>query len=129
MRNPKVKNLVANYRKNTLEIRLQEGRKSREYSLPFAVLKGGRHIGNRNRFTRLEIDKELGSQGVGYQLEDGTRGDFPADFVLYYCDPAYDWSPINQLKRALKDKLQASDRKSTRLNSSHSDRSRMPSSA
>ena len=42
-------------------------------------------------------------------LEDGTRGDLPADFVLYFCDPAYDWSPINQLKRVLRDKLDASE--------------------
>jgi hypothetical protein len=27
---------------------------------------------------------------------------------LYYCDPSYHWSPINQLKRALKDKLGSS---------------------
>ena len=42
-------------------------------------------------------------------LSDGTRGDLPADFVLYCCDPTYDWSPINQLNRALRDKLDASD--------------------
>ena len=39
---------------------------------------------------------------------DGARGDLPADFVLYYCDPTYDWSPINQLKRALRERLYAS---------------------
>ena len=33
----------------------------------------------------------------------------PADFVLYVCDPSYDWSPINQLKRALRDRLSRSD--------------------
>ncbi len=38
-------------------------------------------------------------------MEDGTRGDFPADLVLYYSDPTYQWSPINQLKRALKSKI------------------------
>jgi len=27
---------------------------------------------------------------------------------LYYCDPTYDWAPVNQLKRALRDKLDAS---------------------
>ena len=47
-------------------------------------------------------------RGLLLRSRDGTRGDFPADLVLYYCDPAYDWSPINQLKRALKDKLAAS---------------------
>src|SRR5690242_18883715 len=30
------------------------------------------------------------------------RAPFPADLLLYYCDSTYDWSPINQLKRALK---------------------------
>ena len=46
-----------------------------------------------------------GNQGVSFVLEDGSRGDFPADFVLYHCDPTCDWSPITQLKKALKDKL------------------------
>ena len=41
-------------------------------------------------------------------MEDGTRGNFPADFVLYHCDPTYDWAPVNQLKKALKDKIGAS---------------------
>lgn len=50
----------------------------------------------------------MGNQAASYVLEDGSRGDFPADFVLYYCEPTYDWSPINQLKRALKDKLDTS---------------------
>ena len=108
MRNPKFKKVIANYKKNTLEITLQDGRKSKDYSLPFAVLKAKRPIGNNNRVAAIEIDKELGSQGVAYQLDDGTKGDFPADFVLYYCDPTYDWSPLNQLKRALKDKVHAS---------------------
>jgi hypothetical protein len=31
--------------------------------------------------------------------------DFPSDLVLYYRDPTYDWSPINQLKRFLKGEL------------------------
>jgi hypothetical protein len=59
----------------------------------------------QNRFSRIKIDKELDSQAASFVLEDGTKGSFPADLVLYYCDPAYDWSPINQLKRALKNKL------------------------
>ena len=109
MRNPKFKEITPNYKKNTLEIVLQEGRKSKSYSLPFAVLKCRKKIGKSNRITLLLIDKELANQSVSYELEDGSHGDFPADFVLYYCDPTYNWSPINQLKRALKDKVQASN--------------------
>jgi len=109
MRNPKFKEITPNYRKSTLDITLQEGKKLSQYSLPFAVLKGGKSIGKKNPFVSISIDRELGSQGASYKLEDGTRGDFPADFVLYYCDPTYDWSPINQLKRTLKDRLQASN--------------------
>src|SRR5476649_2001585 len=105
MRNPKFKEITPNYRKSTLEITLQEGKKVSQYSLPFAVLRGGKKIGKKNPFASIEIEKELGGQGASYKLEDNTKGDFPADFVLYYCDRTYDWSPINQLKRALKDKL------------------------
>jgi hypothetical protein len=90
-----------------LEITLQEGRKLTRYNLPFAAFKGKR-ISSRNRFESIDIDEELGRQGVSFVLADGTRGDLPADLVLYYCDPAYDWSPINQLKRALRDKIEAS---------------------
>ena len=52
--------------------------------------------------------RKTGRQGATFVMGDGTRADLPADFVLYYCDPAYDWSPINQLKRVLRDKLDAS---------------------
>lgn len=90
-----------------LDITLREGRKLTRYSLPFAAFRGKR-ISARNRFVSLDIDKELGRQGATFVLADGTRGDLPADLVLYYCDPTYDWSPINQLKRALRHKLDAS---------------------
>src|SRR5204862_4735914 len=59
----------------------------------------------KNRFASIEVVREVGDQAVSFVLEDGGRGDFPADFVLYHCDPAYDWSPINQLKKALKDRV------------------------
>jgi hypothetical protein len=107
MRNPRFKALKPNYRKKVLEVVLQEGKKMTRYSLPFAVI-SGKNISAKNRFRSIEIDRELNDHGASFALEDGTRGDFPADLVLYYCDPAYDWSPINQLKRALKDKLAAS---------------------
>ena len=104
MRNPKFKQITPNYRKRVLEIVLQEGRSSNRYNLPFAVFTGMK-IGPDNRFAEITIDAELGAQATSFMLEDGTRGDFPADFVLYYSDPSYEWSPINQLKRALKSKI------------------------
>ena len=105
MRNPVFKAAKPNYKKKTLEVTLQEGRKSRRYSLPLAVLP--QNINARNPFTKLEIDPDTGGLGVEYELADGSRGSFPSDFVLYYCDPAYDWSPINLLKRSLKKELNA----------------------
>jgi hypothetical protein len=104
MRNPKFKQITPNYRKRVLEIVLREGRRLNRYNLPFAVLTGMK-IGPNNRFASITIDADLGEQGATFELEDGTRGDFPADFVLYYSDPKYQWSPINQLKRALKTKI------------------------
>jgi hypothetical protein len=104
MRNPVFKEIHPNYRKRVLEITLREGRKAMKYSLPFAVF-GNRNIHSKNRFASISINRELGGQAATFVLEDGSKGDFPADFVLYHCDPSYDWSPINQLKRALKDKL------------------------
>jgi hypothetical protein len=104
MRNPVFKDIKPNYRKNVLEITLQEGRRTKKYSLPFTVFRD-KKIHSKNRFSSIAIDRELGNQAVSFALEDGSKGDFPADFVLYHCDPTYDWSPINQLKRALRDKL------------------------
>jgi len=113
MRNAKFREVKPNYRKNALEVTLQEGRKVKKYTLPFGVFMD-KKISSNNRFSSIKIDRELGNQAVSFVLEDGSRGDFPADFVLYHCDPSYDWSPMNQLKRALKDKL-ASSRLSVRV--------------
>jgi hypothetical protein len=107
MRNPKFKEIKPNYRKNVLEITLQEAKKTRSYTLPFTVFRDVK-ISGKNRFTSITIDRELGDQAASFVLEDGSKGDFPADFVLYYCDPTYHWSPVNQLKRALKDKISTS---------------------
>jgi len=104
MRNAKFKDVRPNYRKNLLEITLLEGRKSKRYTLPFSLV-GATKASVRNRFAHIEIDEELAAQAVSYVLEDGTKGDFPSDLVLYHCDPSYDWSPVNQLKRALKGEL------------------------
>jgi len=107
MRNPKFKVVRPNYRKGVLEVTLQEGKKSKSYSLPFAVFRDMK-IGSRNRFRSITIDRELGDQALSFVLQDGSKGDFPADFVLYYCDPTYHWALIHQLKRALKGRLVAS---------------------
>ena len=104
MRNPRFKEIHPNYQKNVLEITLQEGSKTKKYNLPFAVFHDIK-IGRRNRFSSITIDRHLGRQAASFVLEDGSKGDFPADFVLYHCDPTYDWSAINQLKRALKNHL------------------------
>jgi len=104
MRNPRFKEIKPNYQKNTLEIFLQEGKKTKKYNLPFAVFRDTK-ISRKNRFSSITIDRQLDSQAASFVLEDGSKGDFPADIVLYYCDPTYDWSAINQLKRALKDHL------------------------
>src|SRR3989304_2987463 len=104
MRNPKFKEIRPNYRRNVLEITLAEGKKAKRYNLPFAVFRD-KKIGSKNRFSSITIDEELGNQAASFVLEDGSKGDFPADFVLYYCAPTYDWSAINQLKRALKNHL------------------------
>jgi len=53
----------------------------------------------------MTIDRKLNDQGAFFTLEDGRKGSFPADVVLYYCDPAYDWSPLNQVRRKLQGKL------------------------
>ena len=107
MRNPKFKTIKPNYRKNVFEVALQEGKKVTKYNLPFAVFRG-KKIGADNRVTSVVIEKELANQGATLHLEDGSTSDFPSDFVLYYCDPTYDWSPLAQLKKTLKDRLDAS---------------------
>ena len=107
MRTPVFKEVKPNYRKRVLEITLREGRRARKYNLSFAVFED-KKIDSKNRFASIAIDRELGDQAASFILEDGSRGDFPADFVLYHCDPSYDWSPVNQLKKALKDKIGAS---------------------
>jgi hypothetical protein len=106
MRNPLFSRIIPNYRKRVLEITLRERGKTKRYNLPFSAL-GNKRIDSKNRFVSIGIDRELGNQAATFVLEDGTKGDFPADFVLYHCDATYDWSPINQLKRALRDKLGA----------------------
>ncbi|MGZ3689003.1 MAG: hypothetical protein ACXWP5_09150 [Bdellovibrionota bacterium] len=88
-------------------MKLHERGKVATYSLPFAIFRD-HEIGVRNRFSDIKIDEKSGRQAARFILEDGSQGDFPADLVLYYCDPTYDWSPLNQLKKALKSGLKAS---------------------
>lgn len=104
MRNPRFKEIVPNYRKKVLEITLQENKKIKCYNFPFGAF-AGKKIGSKNKFVSIEIDRALNGQGARFVLEDGGEGDFPADLVLYYCDPNYAWSPLNQLKRALRERL------------------------
>lgn len=106
MRNPKIKKVIPNYRKKILEITLAEKGKSSIYFLPFSVFNKHK-INSKNKFKILEIDHETGSSSVNFTLENGQKGDFPSDFVLYYCDPTYDWSPITQLKNNIKKEIQA----------------------
>lgn len=107
MRNPQFKEIKPNYRKRVLEITLIEGRKRKNYQLPFSVFYD-HSINCGNPFVSIKIDKEVNNQAAFFVLKDGTHGDFPSDLVLYYCDPTYEWSPLNQLKKTLKEKIKAS---------------------
>lgn len=105
MRNPKIKKVVPNYRKKVLEITLLEKGRLSIYHLPLSIFNKHK-INSKNKFKTLEIDHELGDTSVSFILENGQKGDFPSDFVLYYCDPSYDWSPITQLKKNIKKEIQ-----------------------
>ncbi|MBI2604589.1 MAG: hypothetical protein HYW49_00775 [Deltaproteobacteria bacterium] len=107
MRDPIFESIIPNYRKNVLEIVLVESRKKRKYFLPFSVFDGPK-ISSKNRFRSIRIDSELNRQAAEFVLDDGSKGDFHVDYVLYHCDPSYDWSPVNQLKKVLKGELEAS---------------------
>lgn len=100
------KSVIPNYRKKVLHVVLQTGRTKKEYHLPFSVFTDAM-ISTSNRFERLEIDKELNHEAVIFELTDGFLGDFSADFVLYHCEPTFDWSPVNQIKRALRERFES----------------------
>src|SRR5216683_2875898 len=104
MSDPKFKEIKPNYRKGALEVTLRKGRSLKTYTLPFTAFPEMK-IGSRNRFVTITIDKELRNQGVFFTLEDGTEGSFPSDLILYYCEPTYDWFPLNQIERALKGRM------------------------
>ncbi|MFH1356996.1 MAG: hypothetical protein ABII18_07680 [bacterium] len=97
----------ANYHKNILEIDFIKGRQETSSQLPFSVFDDLK-ISARNKFKKIEIEEMTGRQSVVFTLEDGTGGDFALDFVLYYCDPEYAWSPINQIKRSIKAQMKTS---------------------
>jgi hypothetical protein len=101
MTDPKFKRIKANYRKNAFEITLQEGKTRKNYIFPFALLTPPAPE-SHNRVISYVIDAELRDTVVRYILADGAEGEIPSDFVLYHCEPAYEWSPVNQIKRALK---------------------------
>jgi hypothetical protein len=98
------KSAEPNYHRRTLDLTVAEGKKSKAYSLPFGVFTKLK-IDRTNKFRDIRIDQTVGGHAISFVLEDGKRGDFPVDFVLYWCDPEYDLSPLNQLKRALKQNL------------------------
>ncbi len=104
MRNPIFKQIKPNYRKKGFEITLKEGKHLNDYLLPFTVFKE-HSIGTQNRVVNIKVEKDLGLQGASIELENGSSFDFPTDLVLYHCDPSYDWAPINQLKKVLRDEL------------------------
>lgn len=107
MRQNKFLHVSPNYHRRTLDVVILRSKKKMAYSLPFAVLKNLR-ISRENPFTSLKVDKELGSESVSFVLKNGQRGDFHADLVLYYCDPDYEWSPLNQVRATLKEALESS---------------------
>ena len=88
VKNLKFKEVKPNYKKNVLDIAMVEGRKVKNCRLPLAVFRN-KNISGRNRFASITIDRELGAQAVSFVLEVGSKGDFPADFVLYCCDRSY----------------------------------------
>ncbi len=88
MRNPIFKQVKPNYRRRGFEVTLKEGKKLNDYILPFTAFEE-HSIGTQNRVVNIKIEKDLGFQGVSIELENGSCFDFPADFVLYYCDPSY----------------------------------------
>ncbi|NMC62608.1 MAG: hypothetical protein GYA55_05500 [SAR324 cluster bacterium] len=46
-------------------------------------------------------------KSISFVLKNGQRGDFHADLVLYYCEPNYEWSPLNQVRAKLKEALRS----------------------
>lgn len=104
MKNPKFKEIKPNYRKLAFEIQLSQQGKVKDYLLPFSIFEKA-HISPTNRVDSLLIDPETGRNGVFFTLANGHQESFPADLVLYYCEPNYAWSPLAQLKNALKLKV------------------------
>jgi len=98
--------VTPNYHRRTLEFVVRQGRKTISYSMPFAALKNVK-VSTRNPFVSLKIDKEFNSQSISFVLKNGQRGDFHVDLVLYYCEPDYEWSPLNQVRTKLKEALQS----------------------
>ena len=104
MRNPKILSIAPNYRKKVFSVVLKEGRNKKTYELSFSVFKGLK-IGAENPVVKIVVEKDLNSQSAQLVLKNGKSIEFPADLVLYHCDSDYDWSPINQIKQALRERL------------------------
>jgi hypothetical protein len=105
MKDPKFSRVKPNYHKNAFEIALGAGKRKKNYSLPFALVDPSPSM--QNRVASLAIDKELRNTVVQFALQDGTLGEFPSDFVLYHCEPSYDWSPVTQIHRRLNGRLKS----------------------
>lgn len=99
--------VTPNYHRKVLQIVLRHGTKQQTYRLPFSVFKG-LSISTQNKFATLNICNELDKKAVEFTLQNGKHGDFPTDFVLYHCEPDYEWAPLNQVKTALKETLRQS---------------------
>jgi hypothetical protein len=104
MSDPRFEEIKANYRKRALKVTLRKGRRLKTYTIPFTAFPEMK-IGPRNRFVSIRIDKEFRKQGAFFTLQDGTEGSFPSDLILYYCEPSYEWSPLNQIERTLKGRM------------------------
>src|SRR5437016_13054731 len=99
MKDPKFSRVKPNYRKNAFEIALRAGKQKKNYTLHFTVVDPSPSM--QNRVASLTIDKELRNTVVQFTLQGGAVGEFPSDFVLYHCEPSYDWSPVTQIQRRL----------------------------
>src|SRR3989338_2582729 len=102
---------VAHYnRKKAFEVKTSR----KTFQLPYSKIDPQPSVADP--IIRVFIDKELGREGFTYVLDSGKEGTVHIEQVLEYNqDPSY-------LRDALLYKLtvEAQDRKSTRLNSSHS---------
>lgn len=90
------------YDRNCFDVVLRIGRKKMRYAMAFSCFKKIA-ISSDNKVVKLKIDATIRKRGAFITLADGSKTDFPSDYVLYHCEPKYEWSPLNQIKKFLKD--------------------------